>query len=79
MADITTVVREWRERRFGVYTAEGANSAAIDGFERGCIDRQLGYTETPHPGYYDCLPQYREDWEWGYREGYSCGYEEPEF
>lgn len=79
MNNITTVVREWCERRFGVYTTEGANNAAIDGFERGNLDRQLGYTETPRPDYHDCLPQYQEDWERGYREGCSGDYGDPEF
>ena len=79
MNAIATTVRAWCERRFGVYTTEGANHAAIDGFERGCLDRQLGYAETPRPDYHDCLPQYRDDWERGYREGYSGDYEEPEF
>lgn len=79
MNAITTTVREWCERRFGVYTTEGANNTAIDGFERGNLDRQLGHMDTPRPDYYDCLPQYREDWERGYREGYSGEYEEPEF
>ena len=79
MNTVTAAVHAWCERRFGVYTTEGANNAAIDGFERGCLDRQLDYTETPRPDYHDCLPQYRDDWERGYREGYSGDYGEPEF
>lgn len=79
MTGIKTAIRQWCEQCFGVYTTEGANNAAIDGFERGCLDRESGRENTPRPDYYDCLPQYREDWERGYREGYGGDYDEPEF
>lgn len=80
MEQLSSVVQKICEQRFGMYTADGAAQAAMDGFERGDLDRRLGY-DKPHPAPYrgDCLKQYREDWERGYWEGWSGHADEPEF
>ena len=79
MTDIASIVRAWCERRFGTYTSEGANETAIEAFERGILDRELGNPYYPEPDFSDCLKQYHEDWVLGYNEGYYYGNEEPEF
>lgn len=71
MERLGDVVRRICEQRFGMYTAEGANQAAMDGLERGTLDRRLGYDRHPAPYYHDCLKQYRDDWMRGYAEGYD--------
>lgn len=70
MTDIASVIRAWCERRFGTYTAEGANETAIEAFERGMLDRKLDNPYHPEPYYSDCLKQYRDDWVLGYNEGW---------
>lgn len=79
MNDITSIIREWCERRFGTYTAEGANETAIEAYQRGILDRKLGNPYCPEPDYPDCLKQYRDDWMRGYDEGYFYGNEQPQF
>ena len=79
MADIKSAIREWCERRFGIYTTEGANETAIEAFERGILDRKTDNLYHPEPYFGDCLKQYRNDWILGYNEGYNYGNEEPEF
>lgn len=79
MTDITAVIREWFERRFGTYTAEGANETAIEAYQRGVLDRKVGNPRHPEPCYSDCLKQYCDDWVRGYKEGYDYGSEQPQF
>ena len=79
MADIKSAIREWCGRRFGTYTTEGANEAAIEAFERGMLDRKQDNPYHPEPCYTDYLKQYRDDWMRGYNEGWHYETDGPDF
>ena len=63
---------------FDQWSEQGAEIAAIEGYERGVLDAAEGKPERETLPY-DIHRMFRDDYERGYREGYEHGNEEPEF
>lgn len=71
-------ITELCKQLFGQWTEQGAHIAAVEGYERGALDAAEGKSERETLPY-DIHRMFKDDYERGYREGYSHGNEEPEF
>lgn len=71
-------LRDLCAQLFGQWSEQGAEIAAIEGYECGLLDAAEGKPERETLPY-DISRIFKDDYERGYREGYEHGSEQPEF
>ena len=71
-------LRDLCAQLFSQWSEQGAEIAAIEGYERGVLDAAEGKPEGETLPY-DIHRMFKGDYERGYREGYEHGNEQLEF